>query len=548
MEAFDNFEKVYQSLFEATPNPSEEEEWLFDGMLLEETDTEEPEVELNPFDARMKLMDFYDLSEDELRVITYLMHYRETQITRDKLFEIIAARRVLRKDSAKLALLSDLEERGFIKMGKTVCDIPCYRITEEARHAFMTESEFGPRLFEDCMGELKKMHPVTNKWLRCWYLTVKKKGDSRLREGIEEIGIQSQPEEVQKLFWQIVGHFVQHFIRPMDRDEEAEPAELKTLVSIGYLESYSEDNSLNENASNAADLFLSPLIANKLFYGHDELIDYRELAKLIEIHKSSDIKKCHLFYPEDTQEEMEHLRAMVSQEGFKRARNILLSKQRRPGILSLLWGPPGTGKTEICKQLARESGRDLLIFDSSKTTASAWGATERLYRSLFRAYRYIAAIAVSVPILLINEADAILSKRLTDLSRTIDKSENAITNILLQEFEDFEGILLATTNLVDNLDPAFDRRFLFKTEVGDPDLEARKQIWIDKIPELSKEAALKLAEEFAMSGGQISNVVAKRDLAELYYDGDRGLPFLIDLCKKELSVSHRNMPVTKIGF
>ena len=548
MNSFDNFEKAYQRLFEEIPLQAEEEHWFMEGILPEEVEEEEPTVELTPNDARIKLMDFYDFSEDELRVITYLMHYRETQITRDKLYEIIADRKGWINDSAKHAILSGLEERGFIEVGKTVCDIPCYRITEEARNAFMFEKEFGPRLFEDCMGELKKLDYVTNKWLKRWYPSVKKKGDSRLREGIEEIGIKSQPEEVQKLFWRIIGHFVQNFIKPMEKDEDSEPAEFRTLVSLGYLESYSEDNSLIENASNAADLFLSPLIANKLFYGHDELIDYRELAKLAEIHKSADIKKCHLYYPEETQEEMEHLRAMVSQEGFKRARNILLSKQRRPGILSLLWGPPGTGKTEICKQLARESGRDLLIFDSSKTTASAWGATERLYRGLFRAYRYIAAIAVNVPILLINEADAILCKRLSEVIHAIDKSENAITNILLQEFEDFEGILLATTNLVDNLDPAFDRRFLFKTEVGDPDLDTRRLIWLDKIPELPENAAQTLAKEFVMSGGQISNVVAKRDLAELYYDGDRGLPLLIDLCKKELSVSRRNMPVRKIGF
>ena len=219
-----------------------------------------------------------------------------------------------------------------------------------------------------------------------------------------------------------------------------------------------------------------------------------------------------------------------------------------PGaIQSLLWGAPGTGKTEIVKQIARESGRDIILFDVSKVTASAWGAAEKFYRAVFRAYNYMAEISQEVPILLLNEADTILSRRLSNLDRAIDKSENAISNILLQEFEDMSGILLATTNLVGNIDEAFDRRFLFKTPFQKPDAEARYHIWLSVIPDLSEDEAVKLAADYEMSGAQISNVATKRNLAELYYDGDRGLSYIEDLCRKEISIE-KNAKRPRIGF
>ena len=74
-------------------------------------------------------------------------------------------------------------------------------------------------------------------------------------------------------------------------------------------------------------------------------------------------------------------------------------------------------------------------------------------------------------ILLFNEADAILGKRMDGAVRAVDRMENSVQIILLQEIEDFSGILIATTNLTTNLDPAFDRRFLYKIRFNKPELE-----------------------------------------------------------------------------
>ena len=68
------------------------------------------------------------------------------------------------------------------------------------------------------------------------------------------------------------------------------------------------------------------------------------------------------------------------------------------------------------------------------------------------------------PILLFNEADAIFGVRKNGAENAVDKMENTIQNIILQEMEDLNGILIATTNLATNLDSAFERRFLYKIE------------------------------------------------------------------------------------
>lgn len=293
---------------------------------------------------------------------------------------------------------------------------------------------------------------------------------------------------------------------------------------------------------------ITPDVVRALFHGHDEILNYKDISNRVQIIKAKDIEKKVLFFSSESQEEIGHLKQMLTKGGYDYACSVLTRKKRNPAIISLLWGGPGTGKTETVKQIALETGRDIFLFDVAKVTASDWGATENLYRGLFLAYRYIVAVKSLTPILLFNEADQVLSKRLTNIERSIDKSENSVSNILLQEFEDLHGILLATTNHIALLDNAFDRRFLFKTELQKPDANARKQIWKSMISELTDQEAEKLAQKYEMSGAQISNVATKRDLAELYFHGDRGVEYIQKLCDKETSVERTHSGSKRIGF
>ena len=103
-------------------------------------------------------------------------------------------------------------------------------------------------------------------------------------------------------------------------------------------------------------------------------------------------------------------------------------------------------------------------------------------------------------------ADAIIGKRQVGAERAVEKMENSIQNIILQEIEQLDGILIATTNLAENMDKAFERRFLYKIQFEKPDLNCRTQIWQAMIPPLNDADASYLAGKYDFSGGEIENI------------------------------------------
>lgn len=137
------------------------------------------------------------------------------------------------------------------------------------------------------------------------------------------------------------------------------------------------------------------------------------------------------------------------------------------------------------------------------------------------------------PILLFNEADALFSKRRDTNSGNCAQTENALQNILLEEMENLDGILIATTNLSTNFDSAFERRFLFKVNFGKPDTAAKKAIWHNKLSWLSEEDAVKLAEKYDLSGGEIDNIVRKTLMEEVLHGQRPTLATLESWCKGE---------------
>lgn len=387
-------------------------------------------------------------------------------------------------------------------------------------------------------------------WLEDFHTLMGFPGNEQFLQAYSNLGLKELSLSMQQVFWAVAKMFVRQYTQPFTEGEcpvrfEDLSERLAILVKAGLVCLCPAE----EDSEGSDGYVLSAWAAKELFYGRDDLVRYDLVTRYADMIRCASIEKKDLFYSEGSDREICALRNMISQAGFSRVRSILMRKKRSAAVLSLLWGPPGTGKTETVRQLALESGRDVVVLDSSKVFSSNWGASEKLHREFFRAYRYLASVCSNVPIMLLNEADSALSRRLTSIERAIDKSENIISNILLEELESIEGIVIATTNLIDNLDPAFDRRFLFKTLLSDPDEPARVKIWKSCLPELSDAEAVALASEYVMTGAQISNVVTKRDLAELYYDGDRGYGYIADLCRNELlSGSSSAIRCRRVGF
>ncbi|MCV6630344.1 MAG: AAA family ATPase [Flavobacteriaceae bacterium] len=238
------------------------------------------------------------------------------------------------------------------------------------------------------------------------------------------------------------------------------------------------------------------------------------------------------------------LKKLLSKQQFTKTQKQLAEKSLPSGITVLLHGFPGTGKTECIKQLAKETNRALVKVDFSQTKSKWFGESEKLVKGIFSDYKAIAIELENTPILLFNEADALLSKRKAHHYSNTGQTENTIQNILLEELENFEGIFVATTNLVGQLDKAFERRFLFKIPFELPTIAIGAKIWQSKIPQLSQSQSKLLATRFAFSGGQIENVVRKHEIHQIMYSEKTSFTQLTDFCLEETLVQ----PKEKIGF
>ena len=245
------------------------------------------------------------------------------------------------------------------------------------------------------------------------------------------------------------------------------------------------------------------------------------------------IKAKELFYNPAEGRQVGQLRELMSEERFSDIRAKMKDQNLRTGFSCLFYGAPGTGKTETVYQIARESGRDLFIVDVSQIKSCWVGESEKNIKQVFTRYRECVASGGTIPILLFNEADAIFGIRSEGAGSAVDKMENSIQNIILQEMEDLDGILIATTNLTTNLDKAFERRFLYKVRFDKPGLEARARIWHLMIPELSADEASLLARDYGFSGGQIENVARKKTVKSLISGEKASFEDIVAYCREE---------------
>ncbi len=252
-----------------------------------------------------------------------------------------------------------------------------------------------------------------------------------------------------------------------------------------------------------------------------------------------------LFYNKEEKGQIERLGSLLKEESLQKVFSSMKEKGLRTGMICLFYGDPGTGKTETVYQMARRTGRKILEADVAKLCNCYVGETEKNMRALFADYRTACEENKLKPILLFNEADAILGKRMEGAVKAVDRMENSVQNILLQEMETFEEIMIATTNLLGNLDPAFERRFLFKIRFNKPELEPRSQIWKSQFPSLTDEEAISLSKEFSFSGGQIENVVRKYTIDSVLSGTEGGYEQLARFCREEsVCKTSRNI----IGF
>ena len=251
--------------------------------------------------------------------------------------------------------------------------------------------------------------------------------------------------------------------------------------------------------------------------------------------KSHDaIREKSLFFNTSEQQQIDRLASLLNIDNLPSVQQRLEEQGMRKGFACLFYGAPGTGKTETVLQIARQTGRDLMQVDIAGLRDKWVGESEKNIKEVFARYRTLCKRCEVMPILFFNEADAIINKRTENVEHSVDKMDNAMQNIILQEIEDLDGILIATTNLTTNLDKAFERRFLYKVEFHKPNTDVKTKIWRSMLKDITENDARQLASHFDFSGGQIENIARKRTVDYILSGKFASLDEIEGYCRTEL--------------
>ncbi|MCF0039782.1 ATP-binding protein [Dyadobacter fanqingshengii] len=210
-----------------------------------------------------------------------------------------------------------------------------------------------------------------------------------------------------------------------------------------------------------------------------------------------------LVLPEETWIHLRELEVWLKHKDFL-MKEWGMSRILKPGYKALFFGPPGTGKTLTAALLGKKMNLDVYRIDLSRLVSKYIGETEKNLSKVFdRAEK-------QGWILFFDEADALFGKR-TSVSDAHDRYANQEVSYLLQRIEDYDGLVILATNLKNNLDDAFMRRFQASVFFPVPQAEERFLLWKKGFPEKAKlESKVDLASIAAsheLSGGVIINVI-----------------------------------------
>jgi SpoVK/Ycf46/Vps4 family AAA+-type ATPase len=172
-----------------------------------------------------------------------------------------------------------------------------------------------------------------------------------------------------------------------------------------------------------------------------------------------------------------------------------------------LYGPPGTGKSFAAEAVAHELGIGIIRANYAEIESKYVGETAKNIKTAFQKARETNAL------LLFDEADSILGRRLSNVRQSTDHAVNVSRSVMLLELDRFSGVTVFATNLASNYDTAFIRRILGHIEMPLPNADGRTKLWDYHIPSRmpvqldEQDWSRMVLESDGLSGGDILNIV-----------------------------------------
>lgn len=260
-------------------------------------------------------------------------------------------------------------------------------------------------------------------------------------------------------------------------------------------------------------------ILNKIFHTaktyNKEKVEKIDLKSFVQnqnffelLHTQENIKD--IILPDKTKEILQNIIKRMDIKVYEKLKSWNIIKNKKIAATMLFYGASGTGKTMSALGLAKSLNKKVLNFDCSNILGMYVGDSEKNVRKIFDSYKEVCEKFKNPPILLLNEADQFISQRTSITGNGTEKMYNQMQNIFLEQIERFEGILIATTNFIENIDNAFSRRFDYKIEFNKPNFKERLLIWKKHLPEnfiFSEDFSLNKLAKYPLTGGQIKIIV-----------------------------------------
>ena len=257
-----------------------------------------------------------------------------------------------------------------------------------------------------------------------------------------------------------------------------------------------------------------------------------------------DIQKVDLYFNPDFAKRIDRMSTILMPQKFAEFQASFPKNAKMKGLTMLFFGGPGSGKTETVLQLCRKTKRPLMKIEVTDFQSKWVGESERKLKQIFTDYKTACERMEVAPILFLNECDQIIGKRV-GIRNSVDQMNNALQNILLEQLEQFQGVMIGTTNLTKNMDEAFERRFAMKFQFESPNETAKISIWKSAIKGLRQQEAIALVKQFDFTPGEINNV-ARRFMVENLLGLEKSrLQTLQELCETE---HYERNHTSNIGF
>ena len=213
------------------------------------------------------------------------------------------------------------------------------------------------------------------------------------------------------------------------------------------------------------------------------------------------------------------------------------------GVSMIFTGPPGTGKTMAAQVMAAELGMEIYKVNLAGVVSKYIGETEKNLNEIFEKAKLCKCI------LFFDEADVLFSKR-TEVKEANDKYSNMESAFLLQKTEEYNGVVILATNLVQNFDEAFKRRMRFIVDFPFPDAARRREMWKKAFPEKAPVDYIDfdfLVERFEFSGSNIRNIALHSAFLAAADTGAIGMKHIMEAIRNEYAKSGKAFTRAEAG-